>query len=80
MSAPKPRVLTHGQYEELVGYEDGLPKWRMGGPPSKSLTRSEYLRVKPRSGHDRASSFFEITLAGKLALARYRDKYGVRVP
>ena len=73
------RVLTHGQYEELRGYADGLPKWRMGGGPSKSLTRNYYLRVKPRSGHDRASSFFEITLEGKLALARYRDKYGVTV-
>lgn len=77
MSASKPRVLTHGQYEELVGYEDGRPKWRMGGGPSKSLTRNYFLRVKPRSGHDRASSFFEITLEGKLALARYRDRYGI---
>ena len=70
------RVLTHGQYEELVGYEDGRPKWRLSGA-SKSLTRNYYLRIKPRSGHDRKSSFFEITLEGKLALARYRDKYGI---
>lgn len=70
----KPRVLTHGQYEELVGYEDGRPRWR-SGPPSKSLTRGGYLAMVPNSGHDRASSMFIIADAGLLALRRYRDKY-----
>lgn len=74
------RVLTHGQYEELVGYEDGLSKWRLGGGPSKSLTRNGFLAIKPGSGHDRASSFFRITESGLAALTAYRAKWGIRAP
>jgi len=71
------RILSHSQYEELARYEHGRPSWMFGGSPSKSLTRSYLLRIVPNSGHDRKSSAFEITLEGKLALARYRDRYGI---
>ena len=72
------RVITRTQYEELRGYEDGLPKWRYGGAPSKPLTRNGLLAIVPGSGHDRRSSFFRITEAGLAALAAYREQYGLR--
>lgn len=74
------RVLTHGQYDELRGYEDGRPRWRFGGPPSRSLTRNGYLGIVPGSGHDRASSMFCITESGLAALVAYRERYGIPTP
>lgn len=71
------RTITHTQYEELVGYEDGMPKWRLGGPPSKSLTRNGYLAIRP-GAYDRQSSFFRITESGLAALSAYRERWGVR--
>lgn len=70
------RVLTHGQYEELVRYKDGHPHWMYGGP-SRSLTVNGYLARVPGSGEDRSSSMFEITLDGMEALTVYRERYGV---
>jgi hypothetical protein len=74
----KRRVLTEHQYEELRGYEDGRPRWR-NRSPSKSLTRAGLLEIVPGSGHDRASSMFRITGAGRRGLAGFRERYGVPV-
>jgi hypothetical protein len=70
------RRLTHGQYEELVSYEHGRPSWRVRSP-SPSLTQNGYLTRVPHSGHDRASSMFQITDVGRSALARYREHWGI---
>lgn len=72
------RVLTHNQYENLRIYEDGRPRWLLGGPPGASLTQRGLVARVPNSGHDRANSMFWITEKGRESLATYRKRYGVR--
>lgn len=76
MSGPK--RLTHGQFEELRKFEDGLPHLWLYGAPSKSLTVNGWLRVA-RYGEKRRDCSFQITDSGREALAAYRERYGVPV-
>ena len=72
------RTITHLQYEELRTYEHGNPSYRFRAP-SSGLTRKGLLSRVPNSGETRASSAFQITEAGIVALSAYRERYKVPV-